>query len=194
MNRSLVFTFIILSGISFLGLGNLPFAHSDSAMDGWQQKSGEMREMKSPKNSLAPHTVVIQAALQSAMDQLKGIRNELQITSPPSAEMIDNLKMQSREINTDLRSAMSHEMHLQSGVKKFPELAGKDEYRAVSKALDDLETYNQSWQGKTARNDYWKNKEMVQTDLDRLERQLVAALDKTRLFSSEQLGYTPSVG
>lgn len=154
----------------------------------------EKMESNTPKTVLAPHSVMIQTSLQTAINQIQGIRNQLEITSPPNPDMIDHLKMHSRAINSDLKTAMNHEILLQSQAKKFPDMAGKEDFKAMGKALDDVGAFNQGWQARISRSDYWRNKEQVKTDLDKLEKDLSSAIDKTRSFSTSALEMTPSYG
>ena len=180
MNKSIASLCAMLAA-AFGLMSSLPVSAADAA-----NKS----VMQQEKSEVAPHTVMIESALMSALDQIKGIRLQLDIGS---TEAINHMKLHSKEINDDLKTTLAHQKELQGAVKIFPELANSKDYKVANTALSDVEGVNKAWQIKTTQSDYWNNQDQVRADLDMFEGRLNSALDRTKSFNSNKLN-APNIG
>ena len=140
--------------------------------------------MQQEKSEIAPHTVMIESAIMSALDQIKGIRLQLDIGS---TEAINHMKLHTKEINDDLKTSLAHHKELQGAVKNFPAVANSKDYKVANTALSDVDSVNKAWQLKTTQTDYWKNQNQVKADLDMFEGRLNSALDRTKSLNANQL-------
>jgi hypothetical protein len=159
---------------------------------GTQQRAGhEVTEetRRAAQNEMAPHTVMIETSLISAMDHLKGLKAALKVNEnrTSSATFVQHYKLLAREIQNNLKNVKTHEGELMGTVQSHPEIANTNDFKAVQPALNDLHNLNSTWQSKVSDNDYWKNIKAVTTDIDRLENQINTALDKVKSLNSSQL-------
>lgn len=157
-----------------------------------KQPEQAQKQMKDQaKMQLAPHAVTIESSLTAAREQLKGLRNGLKIAEDqaPSPAVVKHLQMISKQMTEDLEMAKVHQGELQSGVKKFPEIASSQDYRNVNMAVTEVDKLSSTFQGKTGSSEYWRNHRQVMNDLDNLERRLDKAIDETKSFSSGQLDF-----
>lgn len=140
---------------------------------------------KEAKEMLAPHSLMISSNLHSALDQVKGLKSQLEVaTSPSSKKSMEHIRSYRKEIKDDIAQVSAHQQQLQAGIKKFPDLAQADEFRAVTTALNEVkEVPLLQMEGPN----YWSNKEQAKSDLDRLETRLQNAIDKTKDFNSKKL-------
>ncbi|MCM2279924.1 MAG: hypothetical protein NDJ89_17760 [Oligoflexia bacterium] len=160
----------------------------DSAAMDQQQGDRQQMKMSEAKRTLAPHSVMIETALKSAQQQIRGLRQELQVSeAKPSAKFIDHFRMFSKEINNDLKMAKIHQDELQGEAGRFPEVARSDDLKSSAAAVADINTFNTKWQAKAGTSAYWSNKAQAMNDLDQLDRQLSRAVDKAASFNSSQL-------
>lgn len=141
------------------------------------------------QGELAPHSLMIETSLIRAIDEVKGLRAGLKVEEDrvPTSTFIQHYKIQGKEINNDLRTAKNHESELNATIQKHPQIAKTDDFRSAQSAIHDAMSLNSSWQAKVESPDYWRNPKAVMDDLDRIEKQLNQALDKTRNFNSSQL-------
>ncbi|MEK6705677.1 MAG: hypothetical protein AABZ06_07800 [Bdellovibrionota bacterium] len=139
---------------------------------------------------LAPHSVTIQTSLQTAIEEVKGLRTQLNAVDKPSPNVVSHFKTYGKEINSDMNMAMTHEGELSKTIKQFPELARSDEFKILKPTLNDARKVNQDFQSKISRSDYWDNKRQVLLDLDMLEKRLMSALDKAKSFNADRLDIT----
>lgn len=178
------------------------FAEGDQQQPGEMEQSGEMggetggvtqqqpdAKMKNQvKMDLAPHSVMIQSSLASAREHLRGLRTEFKVSEgQPTTPYITHFQMLSKEINDSVKAANVHKGELQGSIKRFPNVARSDDYKQVQSSVGDLAQFNQSWQSKISKSEYWKNQDQVKSDLDKLDQQLSNAIDKTQAFNSSQL-------
>lgn len=157
-----------------------------------QQKPTEQQKM-AMKSELAPHVVVIESSLESAKDQLAGIRAQYELSEDQQKHPIEQIRLHTRELRDDLKMAMDHQTRLQSGVKKYPQVAQSGEFRQVSSSLSEVNRGVQSWETKSKSTAYWNNKDQVKQDLDTFEKQLDSAISNAKSFGSKQFE-APSVG
>lgn len=151
-------------------------------------KDSKDLQAKAAKSNLTPQVVFIQSSLLSAQNQIKGLRADLKASDRPNADYYyEYFKMHSKEINNDVQGAGMQGARLNTGIKKFPELAKNEDFHSADAALNELKTLNTSWQAKIARNSYWNDKQQVTQDLDAFEKRLNMALDKTKSFSASGL-------
>jgi hypothetical protein len=165
---------------------------SGKQQPGKQQRAGHEateEDKRAAKMDMAPHTLMIETSLISALDHLKGLRAELKVNEDrvPSPTFVQHFKMLGREINSNLKNARTHEHELQGVIQNHPEIANSQEFKAVTPAMNDLHNLNSTWQSRVVDNDYWKNNKAVLSDLDRLENQINTALDKVKSLNSSQL-------
>jgi hypothetical protein len=66
-------------------------------------------------------------------------------------------------------------------------VAQSEEYKSLTTALNDLNTFSQSFQKKINTSEYWQNKDQAKTDLDQFKSRLNQALDKAESFNSSKL-------
>jgi hypothetical protein len=147
--------------------GTMPPAASDTAI----------------KTDLNPHVVVIESSLESAKDQLAGLRSQYEISD--SKRPMTQIRVHSRELRGDLKVAMEHQSQLQNGAKKYPEVAQSGEFRSINSSLSEVNKTAQSWESKSKANAYWNNKDQVKQDLDNFEKQLDSAISNAKSFESK---------
>lgn len=142
------------------------------------------------KVELVPHAVVIESSLESAKDQLAGIRSQYELTDgQKDRSMVQgHVKLHAREIKDDLKMAMDHQSRLQGGVKKYPEFAQSGEFRGVNSSLTELNKTAQNWENKSKSAGYWNNKDQVTQDLDNFEKQIDSAISNAKSFESKATG------
>jgi hypothetical protein len=149
-------------------------------------KGNEMAKME-----LAPHAVIVESSLQSALIDVKAMRNQLKLTDGSTVTVPANfwtsLRDLSREVNLDVKKAMEHNTQLESSARNHPSFVKSEDIRGVGAALSDVQRINSTWQSKASSEGYWKNREQARTDLDNLERRLNTAIDKARSFNSDKL-------
>jgi hypothetical protein len=142
------------------------------------------------KARLAPHTLIMESSLSSAMDQVRGLKGELGVTQDlkkTDQHAVQTYKTFIREMRNDVNVARTHERQLMNDVRRYPDLANSDEFKSVKPALRDLQTTLSSWESKANKSQYWNNQSQAKADIDKLERQLNNALDKVKSFSSSRL-------
>jgi hypothetical protein len=142
------------------------------------------------KSKLAPHTLIMESSLNSAMDQVRGMKGELGISQDikkADQAVVQTYKTFIREMKNDINVARTHEKKLMSDVRRYPDLASSDEFKSVNPALRDLQSTLNAWESKAKSAGYWSNQKQAKMDLDNLERQLNNALDKVKNFSSSKL-------
>jgi hypothetical protein len=142
------------------------------------------------KINLAPHGVMIQTSLMSALDQVKGMKAQLDVSDTPNKETTAHIKKHELEMKSDLRTAFTHQFELQSGIKKYPQIAQSDNFKSTDMALSDVKKASQSWMSKSSNAEYWKNKSQAKSDLDQLEKKINSAIDQTNDFNKSQLDIT----
>lgn len=154
-----------------------------------EKKSDPKAEKKNAQQALTPHGVMIESALMSAMDQLKGLKTGVKTNqqSIPPQEYVSHFKMFGKEINSDLKTADAHLNELNNSVQKYPSVASSDDYEKFNSSFNELKSMNASWQAKMGNSEYWNSKNVVLKDLDQYEKQLNQALDKAKDFNSNQL-------
>ncbi|HAR43268.1 MAG TPA: hypothetical protein DCS07_11680 [Bdellovibrionales bacterium] len=66
------------------------------------------------KMRIAPHTVTIQTELQTAIDEVKGLKAQLEAIpdQKPGPTVIEHLRMHSKELNSRVKMTATHEQHL----------------------------------------------------------------------------------
>lgn len=170
-------------------------ASRSSDQSAMNQLTGGEQGKAQAKTALAPHSIIIQTDLQSALDQVKGLRSQVKASpQPPTQDDLDHYKIHGRSINENLMAVRTHEGHLQSNVSRFQKVAQSDEFKNLDPAINNVERLNRDWQGKINQKNYWKNRNQVLSDLDTLERRLMAAIDKTKDFNSKDLDLSVEVG
>ncbi len=175
--------------------GSAAGAQTQSQMNQAQQNvrsSGESASNVNPeaKAKLAPHTLMIESSLSSAMDQVRGLKGEMGVAEGMKAadqNTIQSYNAFVKEMNNDLKVARTHVKQLKSDVRSYPDIANSDEYRNMSPAFQDLHKTLSSWEGKACNAKYWNNQQQAMADIDKLEKQLGNALNKVKNFSSSQL-------
>ena len=162
--------------------------------DSGKQERSQMTSPESDKTAarraLAPHSVTIQTSLQTAIEEVKGLRTQLNVVDRPSPNVVSHFKTYGKEINSDMNMAMTHEGELSKSIQQFPEIAKSDEFRMLKPTLNDARKVSQDFQSKISRSDYWDNKKQVLLDLDMLEKRLMSALDKAKSFNADRLDIT----
>jgi hypothetical protein len=132
------------------------------------------------KDSLAPHTIMISAALRGSLDAAKGLEAQLTTVSDPSAkESMKHVKTYEKGIKAALSQAAMHAKELQGAAKKFPDIANSKELRETSAALTNAENTWQSLRGKFNNPSYVKNASQAKMDLNSFEKTLDQAISKT---------------
>lgn len=159
---------------------------ADQSQGTTQAKPMPGMEMQA-KTTLAPHSLMIETSLMSAMSQLKGLRTQLQVAETATPEAIQHFKMHSKEISADLMMAKTHEKQLMSRMGKFPQIAQNEKTKTVSTNLMTVTEMDRTWKPQTQQKAYWQNKVKVMADLDLLEQRLNTALDSMKSFNSDQL-------
>jgi hypothetical protein len=142
------------------------------------------------KSKLAPHALMIQSSLSSAMDQVRGIKGEMDVSK--DAKKADQLAMKSyksfiHEMRNDINVARTHERQLMTDARKYPEIANSNELRDMTPALKSLETNLASWESKASTSKYWMNQDQARNDINKIQQQLDNALSKVKSFSSGKL-------
>jgi hypothetical protein len=139
---------------------------------------------------LAPHTLMIETSLASAMDHVRGIKGELGVTKDmkkADQTAVKAYKSLVRDMKNELNVARVHERQLTNEIRNYPDLAKSDEYRSVNPALQDLQKSLNTWESKASSPKYWQNQEQARADVDNIEKQLNDALSKVKSFSSGKL-------
>jgi predicted nucleic acid-binding Zn-ribbon protein len=142
------------------------------------------------KSKLAPHALIIESSLSSAMDQVRGMKGELEMTH--DLKKADKMAVQGykdfiKEMKNDINVARTHERQMMSHIRNYPEVANSSEFKSVNPALRDLQTSLSQWESKASNAQYWNNQQQAKADITNLEKQLSNALDKVKSFNSSQL-------
>jgi hypothetical protein len=148
---------------------------------------------KLAKSNLAPHALMMESSLHSAMDQVQGIKGEMEVTQ--DLKKADKMAVQGykdfiKEMKNDINVARTHERQMMSHIHKYPEVANSNEFKSVDPALRNLQTSLKQWESKTNNAQYWNNQQQAKADIDHLQKQLSNALDKVKSFNSSQLNTT----
>jgi len=146
------------------------------------------------KTELAPHVVVISSSLESAKDQLAGVRAQYELAEGQQTRPMTQIKLHTREIRDDIKMATDSQSQLQSGAKKYPAVAQSGEFRQVNSSLGEVTKTAQSWESKSKSTSYWNNKDQVKQDLDNFEKQIDSAISNAKSFESKQFESTSSTG
>jgi hypothetical protein len=154
---------------------------------------GEQQKM-SLKTELAPHVVVISSSLESAKDQLAGVRAQYELSENSQSRPMTQIKLHTRELRYDLKVAMNSQSQLQSGAKKYPTVAQSGEFRQINSSLSEVNKTAQNWESKSKSSSYWNNKDQVKQDLDNFEKQIDSAISNARSFESKQFDMSTSTG
>lgn len=168
-------------------------AHSGNQAAGTAPVSTQNATKTDERAAVGPHAIMVHTSLQSAKDEVNGIKSQLKADAgaAPSMEAVEHLKMYSRAINTDVKTAEIHEKELKSAATtQFPNLTKSDQYQMLSTAVGDVATMNKNWQDRTSDSTYWKNTAQVNVDLDQLSKRIDKALDQSKDFGSSQLNVT----
>lgn len=145
-------------------------------------------QLAAAKNELAPHALMIRTALRSALDEVKGLRSQLNAVPASAPESMEHIRTYERQLLSDLSLVSTHQGHIQSNISKYPEIAKSNQYRDINTSLMDVRTFSQTWDGEAgAQPSYWNNKEQAMSDLKQLETKLNTAINKTESFSSDEL-------
>lgn len=166
--------------------GSLRGSAEEARMNQKAGKSGKMTEKGMMNQTLGPHAVLMQSSLMSALDQVKGLKTQLQVDETPSSEMIDHLKTHSDKINDGIQTAMTHNKHLQNRAKDAG-IQQEQSLKSVNESIAQLQSSQKKFSQDMKSDRFWQQKQKVSQDLDRLEQSLTAALDRTKSFSSDQL-------
>ena len=146
------------------------------------------REIKdeAARMSLAPHTLMVETELLSALDQLRGLKAQLKTAqAQPTPEFLEHYRVHRREINDSVKSVRTHEGELKERANRFPTIARSEQYRALDPAIVELERMNQQWERQVGNRAYWSDTAKVNADIDQLEKRLMTALEKTRNLNSK---------
>jgi hypothetical protein len=155
-------------------------------------KSGAQNVEKSKTDAqanLAPHALIMQTSLNSAMAQVKGIRGELDLTKDKQTDSRAMMAYRSliHEMKNDINVARSHERQLINQSRKYPEIAKSSDLKDMPVALNKVETCLRTIESKAGSQNYWKNQTQAKADIDQLQSQLNEALNKVQSFSSSEL-------
>lgn len=143
------------------------------------------------QQELTPPTILVQASLQNALIQVKGIRSQLKLMSDnPSPEMAKVLSLHLIHIRNELGSAHKHEIELRAALRRFPELGRDAEFLSLTAAFSRLSSFQRQWVRRAMAPRYWRRADEVRSDLDALERCLAEALDKNQSFTAEALDFS----
>ncbi|MFL5812942.1 MAG: hypothetical protein ACJ763_05145 [Bdellovibrionia bacterium] len=142
------------------------------------------------KSRLAPHALIIESSLASAMDQVRGMKGELEMTQ--DIKKADKMAVQGyqafmKEMKNDINVARTHERQMMSQIRNYPEVANSNEFKSVQPALRDLQSSLSQWESKAGNAQYWNNQQQAKADISNLEKQLSNALDKVKSFNSSKL-------
>lgn len=153
------------------------------ATTGTTTTSGAM--MEKAKMDLSPHAVMIHSSLESARDQLRGLRTQADTVPASNKQFMKHARIYNKEIGDTVKQATTHAGELQAFIKNYPDLAKSEEFKQLNTAMDDLRTTYQSWNTQASNQSYWNNKEKVVTDLEAFNKRLSSAIDKSKGFNSE---------
>jgi hypothetical protein len=179
--------------------GTLPPRNSAASMNEAERRQAQQK--------LAPPAIMIQSSLASALDQVRGMRSQLQIAqksqeahpaSPGQGssgtlviavnrDAIDSFRKQNRELRSNLGSAEHEEAYLKSAVRSFPSIASSDQFIATEASLRDLHVAYQDFAAKTTSQRYLNARAEPNADLDNLEIKLSAAIEKTKILNFDRL-------
>lgn len=146
------------------------------------------REIKdeAARMTLAPHTLMVETQLMSALDQVRGLKAQVRTAqSQPTQEFLEHYKEHRREINDSVKAARNHEGRLKESATRFPTIARTEQFKALNPAITELERVSKQWEQQAAARNYWMDATRVSSDLDQLEKRLMMALEKTRSLNSK---------
>ncbi len=136
--------------------------------------------------SLAPHTLMVETQLLSALDQVRGLKAQVRTAqAQPTPEFMEHFRLHRREITDSVKSVRTHEGELKERATRFPSIARSEQYKAMNPAINELEKINQQWDKQAANRGYWNDTPKVTADLDQLEKRIMTALEKTRSLNSK---------
>jgi len=136
---------------------------------------------------IAPHTVTIQTELQTAIDEVKGLRAQLEAIpdqKQPDPSVISHLTMHSKQLNSSLKMTATHGQHLVTAARELPALAQSEEYKSTQTAVQQAEMANRNWQQKAKDSSYWNQTNQAINDLKNLEKTFENAIDKSKSLNS----------
>jgi len=146
------------------------------------------REIKdeAARMTLAPHTLMVETQLMSALDQLRGLKAQVKTAqAQPTPEFLDHYKVHRREISDSVKSVRTHEGELRASAARFPSISKSEQYKALDPAIIELERVSQQWDKQSANRAYWTDAARVSSDLDQLEKRMMTALERTRNLNSK---------
>jgi hypothetical protein len=166
--------------ITALGVGAHAETYQGMGAVGEKELSQEVKD-EAARMTLAPHTLMVETELLSALDQLRGLKAQVKTAQAhPSPEFIEHYRMHRREINESVKSVRTHETELKERANRFPSVARSEQFKSLSPAVGELERMSQQWEKQAGAKNYWSDVSRVTADLEQLERRIMTALEKTR--------------
>jgi len=142
------------------------------------------------KKMIAPQSVMLQASLMSAKTQLEGLKNQLSYseTGKLDSTFLNQIKTYDRGIDSTIKDAATRESNIKTALdKNYPQIASLGNTKELESSVSDLQAYFKSWSNKAKSRGYWKDRDQASADLDSLDKRIDKALNKSRMFNSEQL-------
>ena len=181
-------TFVVHALMLALASSFQTFARADSYQGSGAAGEKELaREIKddAARMSLAPHSIMVETELMSALDQVRGLRAQVKTAkSQPSPDFVQHYRIHRQEIAESVRSVRSHGGEIRENASRFPSVARTEQYKSLDPAILELERLAQQWDKQAALGSYWNDYNRVSADLEQMERRLMTALEKARSLNA----------
>jgi hypothetical protein len=153
----------------------------ESAGTGAHPETEIPRPSQQQKADLGPHAILINSALESAKNQVDGLKSQVdnRVSSNSAYQVhLSNLR-------ADVGQAMSQKSQLGEAIVKYPQLRTKENYRQLQASLDAVNALSKSLSANGSHPAYWTNKDQAKSDLDRLSDELGNAISRTKDVRSD---------
>ncbi len=158
----------------------------------------DQTQLREAKSKVAPHSMLIESALRSALGQADGVKAQIREAeasrsdAPLTSEQLSALSSAGLELASDLDTARLHRGQLRDGLQEFPRLSSSREFRDADRAFSELFSVERVWKQRMNRQEYWQNRARVNSDLALLQERIRAALSATRRFNMARLNIPES--
>lgn len=158
-----------------------------------EQGAGETQQMSTQilqraRSEIAPSSVLIQTSLESALNQVQGLRAQMQASMDrPNDQAMRSIKEHREMLNTNLKNVEKEQERFKETTRKYPEVAQSENFQSLNQSIQQVESTKEMLGPKMDKKEYWSNKRQAMSDLDRLDQQLKEALQSSRQFNTGQL-------
>lgn len=137
------------------------------------------------KNQLAPHSLMVTAALQSAKAQVEGMQSQLDtVTNPVADESMSHLMVYQKELKDNIATAQAHQAELSQAIQAFPKYSQSKQYKNLVQAISEVQRREQKIP-QFSQSAFLQNKQQAMNDLKDLKSKIDNAEKKALSFDHE---------